>query len=264
MNDNEIITSRDNTKLKFARSVRDGREDRLMFIEGVRLVHEALRSNLSVITAFISTEFAADTRYQELLELLNHTRVGPLVVAEKAFASIADTDNSQGIVLLAETPMTSMDSLGRGLVVLLHRVNNPSNLGAVVRTTEASGAAGLITTTGSADAFSPKALRASMGLAFRLPIVEGLDYFEAIRWSMERGLVATAADVSGTASYTEIDWTVPRLVIFGSEAHGLDERELEMVEEKVIIPMKSEVESLNLAVSSGIVLFEAKRQRDRA
>ncbi|HEX6280534.1 MAG TPA: RNA methyltransferase [Pyrinomonadaceae bacterium] len=258
MSEREIITSRDNAKLKFARSVRDGREDGQIFIEGVRLVREAVRSHTSIRSAFVSTSFS-----NEPAEILDTTRIEVIKVAEKAFASIADTENSQGIVLIADRPQSSLDNLGRsGPVVLIHQVNNPSNLGALVRTAEAAGASGLITTNGSADAFSPKALRASMGSAFRLPIVERVDLSEAIEWARSHGLVTTAADISGAANYTDVDWTVPRLLVFGSEAHGLGERELELIDENILIPMENEVESLNLAVSAGIVLFEAKRQRD--
>ena len=101
-----------------------------------------------------------------------------------------------------------------------------------------------------------------MGSAFRLPIVEKQTFDEAIEWARSQGLVTTAADISGSQSYTDIDWTTPRLIVFGSEAHGLEERELAIIDEKIIIPMENEVESLNLAVSSGIILFVAKRQRE--
>jgi tRNA G18 (ribose-2'-O)-methylase SpoU len=100
-----------------------------------------------------------------------------------------------------------------------------------------------------------------MGSAFRMPIIEGIEIHEAIRWAREKRLLSTAADISGSLSYTEVDWSIPRLVVFGSEAHGLEERELDSIDEKIFVPMENKVESLNLAVSSGIILFEAKRQR---
>jgi len=100
-----------------------------------------------------------------------------------------------------------------------------------------------------------------MGSAFRLPIIEGIDFDGAIGWASHRQLVSTVADISGSASYSDVDWSIPRLVVFGSEAHGLSEREVQSIDEKILIPMENEVESLNLAVSSGIILFEAKRQR---
>lgn len=252
MDREQAIESRDNSKLKLARGVRDGRESSLIFVEGTRLVEEALSSNVNC--RFLLASTAYDNRFDKLPELYR--------VEAAIFSSIADTENSQGIIAIAERPKHSLEHSPGGLVVLLHRVNNPSNLGAVVRTSEAAGAVGLITTNGAADAFSPKALRASMGSAFRLPIVERIGFGDAIEWARSHGLVTIAADNAGFVNYTDIDWTVPRLVVFGSEAHGLGERELELIDEKIVIPMENEVESLNLAVSSGIVLFEAKRQRD--
>lgn len=258
MNEAEVITSRDNVNLKLARAVRDGRDHSLIFIEGARLFEEAIRSRLDIQHVLISSDVS---RSVKLAELLSYQRAKLLKVATRLFDSIADTTNSQGVIALARKPQSDRESLGEGIVVLLHGVNNPANLGAVVRSAEASGASGLITTIGSADAFSPKALRASMGSAFRLPIVERHDLSDAIAWARGRGLVSTAADVSGTISYSDVDWNVPRLVVFGSEAHGLNERELALIDEKICIPMENEVESLNLAVSSGIILFEARRQR---
>ena len=258
MNETEVITSRDNSKLKLARSVRDGREPSLIFIEGIRLFGEAMRSGLDIQHVLISSDVSDPVK---LAELPVTQRSTAFKVASRLFDSISDTTSSQGVIALAAKPNYALSNIPPGLTVLLHSVNNPSNLGAVVRTAEAAGVAGLITTTGSADAFSPKALRASMGSAFRFPIVEGFDFEEVIAWARELGLVSTAADVCGQVGYTDIDWRVPRLVVFGSEAHGLDERELASIDEKILIPMENEVESLNLAVSSGIILFEAKRQR---
>src|SRR5688572_4354579 len=195
MDPSDIITSRDNAKLKLARSVRDGRDAELIFVEGVRLVEEAIRSGTEIVHAFVSADINLAGRVPGLPE---HVLVEP-----KIFHSISDTENSQGIVVLIRRLSSSLDHLAGRLAVLLHHVNNPSNLGAVVRTAEAAGVVGLITTTGSADAFSPKALRASMGSAFRLPIVERIDFDDAIVWSRERGLVSTAADISGEVSYAD-------------------------------------------------------------
>ncbi len=253
MDATNIITSRDNAKLKLARAVRDGREIDLIFVEGARLVEEAIRSGSEIVHSFISAGIDPARRIPGLRDFL--------LVETKIFSTIADTKNSQGVIALVRRPVFSLEQIPAGVVVLLHLVNNPSNLGAVARTAEAAGAAGLITTKGSADAFSPKALRASMGSAFRLPIVEGTSFDGAIDWAKARGLVSTAADISGSVTYSNVDWNVPRLVVFGSEAHGLSERELQSIDEKILIPMENEVESLNLAVSSGIILFEAKRQR---
>lgn len=101
-----------------------------------------------------------------------------------------------------------------------------------------------------------------MGSCFRLPIVQGVDFGQMVRWAGKHGLRTTAADLRSSSNYIDTDWTKKRILIFGSEAHGLHDRELEMVDERVRISMENGVESLNLAVSAGIILFEAKRQRD--
>ena len=120
---------------------------------------------------------------------------------------------------------------------------------------------GVIVSPKSADTFSAKAVRASMGAIFRIPVWENADIDQALDWAAMNEFIVTASDVSATTTYSEIDWKLPRLVIFGSEAHGLNSFELEKSKEKIVIPMENGVESLNLAVSAGIILFEAKRQR---
>lgn len=266
MNDNEIITSRDNAKLKLARAVRDGRERGMIFVEGVRLAEELFGSGLDARHVLVSSAFAETEKFAQLSELLLSKRASLAKVATNLFRSMTDTENSQGIVVLAERPAGDLGAIianreKAAPTVLLHKINNPANLGAVVRTAEAAGAAGVVTTAGSADAFSPKAVRASMGSCFRLPVVEGVEFRAAIDWAKADGLINTAADIGGSDSYFQVDWTKSRLLIFGSEAHGLSEGELQQLDESIKIPMDERVESLNLAVSAGIILFEAKRQR---
>ncbi|HLA96766.1 MAG TPA: RNA methyltransferase [Pyrinomonadaceae bacterium] len=260
MAQDETIISRDNAKLKFARSVRDGKERDFIFIEGTRLTEEAIRSNIEILDAFVSESAS------EKASSIIGKRCETAKVAAKAFDSITDTENSQGIVMIARRPETLVEEidLGKGIVVFLNQINNPSNLGAVIRTAEAAGVSALITSADSTDAFSPKAVRASMGSCFRLPIVEGMTFDDAIDCGKQKGLISTAADINARESYTEIDWKKPRLLVFGSEAHGLTHRELDGIEQTIHIPMANLVESLNLAVSVGIILFEANRVRSSA
>lgn len=189
-------------------------------------------------------------------------------VSEKIFGSLSDTKNSQGVILICEKPAVDKSFIEAKLsennefqlVVLLHKTNNPTNLGAILRTCEAANVAGVILTKNSADAFSPKALRGAMGASFRLPIWTDADFFEVLDWAEEKNLISICADVNAEKSYLDIDWRKPRLLIFGSEAHGLSAEERVRVAESLIIPMENGVESLNLAVSTGVILFEAKRQ----
>lgn len=264
--DPEIIKSRDNSRLKCARRTRDGRESAMVFIEGARLAEEALRSPLVIVEAFI--EAGRVEQHPALLSKLYEMKVRVNCVDTKLFPTIADTSASQGIILLAERPSNGFADLrlkGSGpnasLVIFLSKVNNPANLGAVLRSSEASGVSVVMVSEGSADPYSPKSLRASMGSAFRLSVIRDIGFEDAVSFAEDNGLLTTAADVNGRTEYTHADWNVPRMLIFGSEAHGLDEKQLSEVRDTVRVPLENGVESLNLAVSAGIILFEALRQR---
>ena len=262
------ISSRDNAKLAMARKVRDGKIGDQIFIEGLRLAEETLRSGLNVSDCFLTQVFAETGRGRELIDNLNARHIHIHEVPEILFRSLADTNNSQGIILIVEKPVSGIQTIEQNLqskspasVVFLHDINDPSNLGAVFRTAEAAGVAGIVVSRGSADVFSPKALRGAMGASLRVPVLENANLAEVILWSREHGLRSTAADIRSETAYTEIDWKLPRLIVLGSEAHGLSREALEMVDEVMRIPMQNGVESLNLAVSAGIILFESVRQK---
>ncbi|MBK6751866.1 MAG: RNA methyltransferase [Acidobacteria bacterium] len=261
METSEKITSRDNGKLVAARKVREGKVRSQIFIEGRRLAVEALRSDIVIDECLISNEF----RDAGLIDAVRNRTQNVAIVADRIFKTIADTNEPQGIVLIARRPSAAdlvvADNPAKLKIVLfLNEINNPSNLGAILRTSEAAGVVGVIVSANSADVYSPKAIRAAMGSSFRLKIRENALFEEVIAWANERELITTAADVSATFSYADADWRQPRLLIFGSEAHGLSVEQIARVDEKVLIPMENGVESLNLGVSAGIILFEAKRQ----
>ena len=263
MKEPEKITSRDNRRLVRARWIRDGKDAARLFVEGRRLAIETLRSKLDIEECFLVQGFGDEG----LIEALASRTPYIAELPERLFGSIADTNQPQGLVLIAKRPVGSLVEIESRLssaispvVVFLKEINNPSNLGAILRTVEAAGAVGVIVSTKSADVFSPKALRSAMGASFRVPIWQDVKFEEVLRWAELPGLTTTAADVSGRQIYDQIDWKIPRLLIFGSEAHGLDAAELGRIKDVIQIPMANGVESLNLAVSAGIILFEAKRQ----
>jgi TrmH family RNA methyltransferase len=263
----EKITSRDNKRLKDAKRVRNGKFGGLMFVEGVRLCEEAVRSGVQLRDCFVTRGFLETGRGSSLVNEAELRGASVFELSESLLDSIADTKNSQGVVLICDRPdraeLRNFLNTGKlAIVIALSEVNNPANLGAIMRVAEAAGVSGVVTTSGSADVYSPKSLRASMGSAFRLPIRENTELEEIIRWAHERQLQVTAAAGEGSVSYTNTDWTKPRLLIFGSEGHGLSPHDLELVDETIYIPMDGNVESLNLAVACGITLFEARRQFD--
>lgn len=261
MTESERITSRDNRRLKFARRVRDGREAGYVFIEGRRLCNEAVKSGVKIESVFLTdeAESSADFAPKRLTYLLS----------EPLLKSIADTESPQGIVIVAKRPQqpkladlfsATSEPAVLPVWIFLERINNPSNLGAIMRTAEAAGVRGLIVSAGSADPFSPKSIRASMGSAFRLPVANGVDLDETLEVAEENGIDTMAIASSGSYLYTEVNWSRPSLLVFGSEADGLPKETLPLFNRTVRISIERSVESLNLAVASGIVLFEARRQ----
>lgn len=268
----EEITARENPRLKRARQVRDGKLRDEIFVEGLRLAEEAFRANLEIIEVFVIEKFLQTERGAKITENLTENRVKIALLSEKLLASIADTETPNGIILIAEKPLNGekilAENLARNfaekqipLILVLHKLNNPSNIGAILRTAEAVGASGIILTKNSANPFSPKSLRSSTGAAFRLPMWTNVDFSEAISFCRRNNLQTVCADIRAEKSYFEINWSEPKALFLGAEAEGLNAEEITEIDEGLRIPMKETVESLNVAVAAGVVLYEILRQR---
>jgi TrmH family RNA methyltransferase len=260
------ITSRDNSLLRQARQVRDGKVDELIFVEGLRLADEALRSGLEIEAVIFSDEIARKEKASSSVDAISKVARRTASLSEKLLESISYTKTPQGIVVLARRPQSTVDRLTaalepRSLITVLHQINNPVNVGAILRTAEAAGATGVITTKHTSDPFSAKSLRGAMGSAFRLPIWTGPEYLEMINWCDSRNIRTICSDASIRTPYTAVDWTQATALILGPESTGLVENELQAATESIGIPMHGDVESLNVSVAAGILLFEAARQR---
>lgn len=263
----ETITSRDNQLARRARAVREGRVQGQIFIEGLRLALEAARASLTIESVICTEKFARDERGASLFPLLGQACERISLVGESVFASLSDTKSPQGIIILAARPHAGRAALEQlraetsPLFVIMHQLNNPSNAGAILRTAEAAGATGAATTLGTTDIFSPKALRGAMGSSFRLPLWIDVSFEEILGWCKRRGITTIGTDLRAKRTHTEIDWTQPSALLVGSEARGLNAAEAAVTDERVRIPMRAPVESLNVAVATSILLYEAARQR---
>lgn len=260
------ITSRDNSLLREARAVRDGKVDELIFIEGLRLCVEALRSNIPIEAVIASEELIRKPKASEAFAELSNVARRAGTVSEKLLEWISYTKTPQGIVVLARRPDASEKRLSasltdKPLVVVLHQINNPVNVGAIVRTAEAAGATGIITTRNTSDPFSPKSLRGAMGSAFRLPIWRNADFENVVAWCREREISLLGTAAAAEMDYTDWNWKRASALVLGPESTGLSDQEISAANQTVSIPMQGEVESLNVSVAAGILLYEAARQR---
>lgn len=262
----KLITGRDNSLLRRARAVRDGKLNSLIFVEGLRLCEEALKSELRIEAVIYTDHILRKDRAAKSIESLAAAAETSATVSEKLLESVSCTKTPQGVVVLAVRPTNDEEAFAAKqtkspLLVVLHEINNPVNVGAIVRTAEAAGATGIIATENTADPFSPKALRGAMGSAFRLPIWSGPSFAAAVAWCRSRKILTIAADSSGSAVHRDVDWRKSCAIIVGRESTGLSPDEVAATDASVRIPMQGAADSLNVAVATGIILFEAARQR---
>jgi len=261
--DAPVIRSRSNAVVRRFRALKERSGEGLALLEGTKLVEEALAAGVELTEVAASPRLGKADRGRKLLEALGRRRIPVRLMDEDVLGSVSEVETSQGILALARRPVFGEEALfrGRPLVLVAVGIQNPGNVGALLRAAEAAGATGAYLAEGCADPFSWKALRGSMGSAFRLPHVRGVDAREAMARMESRGVATVAATSSAGTRYDEVDLTRPVAVLVGSEGAGLPEDLLARASARVTIPMIGGVESLNVSVAAGILLFEAARQR---
>ncbi len=232
----------------------------MVAIEGDHLLEEALRSGMVLKTVFVSERREVPKIVPRGVEVLR--------LADEVFGSVVETQSPQGIAALMVPPVFGLQdvlSAGGGvapLILIAVGLQDPGNLGTLVRSAEAFGAAGILTTPGTVSAWNQKALRASVGSVFRVPVV-GVTASE-IGGLKERGMRLIAAvgeDDAGVVVAQEMDFTSSCAVMIGNEGAGLGAEWMEMCDARVTIPCPGPVESLNAAVAGSLLLYEASRQR---
>ena len=286
-----VITSRENRWLKRFRAALGGErgDDGVVGVEGVRLVEAALGSGLTVEAVLVSE---SGGQHLSRVEHVLGAAAPVLRTSDKLFAGVADTRTPQGIAALVFPRQSAIENLlsEPALLVVLVGVQDPGNVGTIVRAAEAFGASGAATCpadgVGTADPFGPKALRASAGSALRLPIVHGVS--SAILLAQLRMLrvkiYAAVAPSAGDDSFNEnpkstkntslplapwdIDWKIPAAILIGNEGAGLPAEIVRSADARVFIPQAAGdaavgIESLNAAMAASVLLYEAMRQRNQ-
>ena len=262
-----LVTSRANARVKQLRAAFAGNarlSGGLVAIEGENLLQEALRSGLPLKTIFLSERAVQPAWLPRGIELL------PL--AEEVFLSAVDTQHPQGIAALLVPPVWNIESMFpidaamKPLVLLAAGLQDPGNLGTLIRSAEAFGATAVLTTAGTVSEWNQKALRASAGSVFRLPVVQLAAADIAALKSRGLRVFAAVAPGGGTSSIADVlsvstDLTQPCALMIGNEGAGLTPELLQIADSCITIPMPGRVESLNAAVAGSLLLYEASRQR---
>lgn len=266
------ITSRQNPIVARFRAAARGESAELLLLDGVHLVGEALAAGIRVREAAMTREAEgtreapmrnARSEVAELADRLRRHDVPVVTVSSAVMEALSPVRSASPVVALAERPPAAGGSVYRDtpFVIIAIDVQDPGNVGAIVRVAEAGGASGVVCAGACADPFGWKALRGSMGSALRLPVLVHHDVREATDEARRHGCRIVATSPRGGHPLFESDLRGPIAVLLGGEGPGLTSSQIEAADERVAIPMQPPVESLNTAVSAALIVYEARRQR---
>ena len=256
-----MITSRQHPVVKTFRAVARGDATRAL-LDGWHLLHEAVASGMKVETVAVASAPNASDR--ALLERLSRdTEI--IEVASSVMDALSPVRTPTGVAAVITRPSVEMTRVTQptpALVVVAIDVQDPGNIGAMIRSAEAGGATGVVLAGASADPWGWKALRASMGSTFRLPVVRTTDSQHACAQLRDAGLRLVATVPRDGDSMHAADLLEATAILLGGEGPGLSPALLDRADARVSIPMSAAVESLNVAVAAALLVYEARRQRE--
>ncbi len=257
----EVVTSRTNARVKQLRAAFAGQArlaSGLIAIEGEHLLEEALKSGRALKTVFVSERREVPGFVPDAVEVVR--------LANDVMQSCVETQTPQGIAALLVPPVGDVETMlmqafraQAPLILIAVGLQDPGNLGTLIRSAEAFGATGVLTTPGTVSVWNGKALRASAGSVFRVPIAAATS--ETMERLEQAGVRLFAAMKDGAASVEEVSLVGPAAIMIGNEGAGLEEGWLALTDERVTIPCPGSVESLNAGVAGSLLLYEASRQR---
>lgn len=266
-----MITSSANAKVKqvvqWQNKAKERRKDGVFLAEGVKMYEEAPRE--SILEVYISQDMEeklqknAVPRNEIIWNKLQQS--GYEVVSEEVFAKMSDTQTPQGILSVLKRPEYDFWKLleqKNPLFVILENLQDPGNLGTIIRTGEGAGITGVIMSAQTVDIFNPKTIRATMGSIYRVPFVYVDNMKEAIEGLHKKKIRVYAAHLKGKTYYQDISFREPTAFLIGNEGNGLTRETADMADSYIKIPMEGRVESLNAAVATALLIYEAHRQRN--
>lgn len=257
-----MLTSLQNPLVKQIRKLHSSKErdnQQLFLLEGTHLLEEACAVNYPLAVVCCTPEWQA--AHSALWEEACRQCDRPEIVTQEVLSAIATTVQPDGVVATAKRGDAIAKVPFTGLVLALETVQDPGNLGTMIRTAAAAGASGLWLSADSVDLDNPKVLRASAGQWFRLPMAVSGDLKDTVREAKQAGMQVVATLPSATLTYWQVDWRKPSLILLGNEGAGLSASLAAMADIEVKIPLSPGVESLNVAIAAALMLYEVQRQK---
>ena len=256
-----VITSKDNEFIKNIKKLKDKkyRDERNEFIvEGIKMVGEAIKEEANIKTIIVcddcynNCEIPSEIKYEIAKRKI-------IYVSQKVFDSITDVTNPQGILAVVEKNKVNDIDYKQDFFLILDDIQDPGNIGTILRTADSINLNQIIVSSKTADAFNPKVVRSTMGAIFRINVIVCDDLSGVISQLKKHKVKIAATDLKTDKSIYDVDYK-KTAVIIGNEANGVSEKLLERADVKIKIPMTGKTESLNAAVATGIILYEKQRQ----
>ncbi len=257
-----MITSSANGKVKqvmnLIKKAKARNESGLFVAEGLRIFKEIPREQIDSI--FVSESFLKEEERKHLIGGMKYE-----VLTDEVFQVMSDTKTPQGILALvkqhAYTPEDLTRVPGPAFLMILENIQDPGNLGTIIRAGEGAGITGVLMNSTTADIYNPKVIRSTMGSVFRVPFAYTDNLTDSILQLKKKGIKLYAAHLNGRNNYEKEDYTVDTGFLIGNEANGLTEDTARLADAYIKIPMMGSVESLNAAVAASVLMFETARQR---
>lgn len=262
-----MITSTSNARvkrlvnLKKKKKARD--EERVFLVEGIRMFREVPTDQLEEV--YVSESFYKKEKYT-VEAVLQGTGIRPEELSDTVYAYASDTKTPQGILCVVrqmEYPLEKVITGQCPMIMVLEHLQDPGNLGTILRTAEGAGVTGIVMDRECVDIYNPKTIRSTMGSIYRMPFCYVEDLKAAIGSLKEAGIGVYAAHLDGRHDYDEEDYGRPCAFLIGNEGNGLSQETAELADIYIKIPMEGQVESLNAAIAASVLMFEAGRQRRR-
>ena len=257
-----MITSTSNVQIKqimaLLKKNKERKEQKAFVIEGRKMFEEICQEKSRVIKAYFSDSYIKEQYGSRALPEIPYE-----VVADSVFEAMAETVTPQGVLAIVKMPEYSLEEMVKnaGTLVLLENLRDPGNLGTIIRTAEAAGVSGVILSKESVDIYNPKVIHSTMGAVYRVPFLYVEDFPGLLSDLKKQQVRLLAAHLKGDKTFENADYCGKVGILIGNEANGLSDEVAELAEEKVLIPMAGQVESLNAAVAAALLMYEAFRGR---
>ena len=257
----QVITSKDNEMIKEIKKLKEKKyRDQMgeFIIEGIKLVKEAIEEKAKIKKIVVCEDCINDGTIDQNL-MYEIARFDCIGVNEKVFKSLTDVTSPQGILAVIEKNQNEQISYNEDIIVVLDGIQDPGNLGTILRTVDSINLKQIILSENTADPYNPKVVRSTMGAIFRVNIIESKNILETLKEIKKNKFKIMATSLDTEDSIYSVDYK-KKVIIIGNEANGVSKKVLDLADEKIKIPMLGKTESLNAAVATGIVLYEYVRR----